>query len=150
MKSLFVRSDNQEMIDRLNSLSPSSRAKWGKMNVVQMFGHCQAAISLAFGDVQLKQNFIGIFFSPIARLLIVNSKIPFRKNLPTDRSFVINDVREFEKEKNILISTIQKFSEVGSGKLSKHKHPFFGTLSKTEWDRLTWKHLDHHLRQFGA
>lgn len=150
MKSLFNTSDNQEMIARLNSLTPASQAKWGKMNVTQMFGHCQEAISLAFGDVQLKQNLIGILFGPIARVLIINSNRPFQKNLPTDRSFIINDEREFEKERKRLITTVQKFPKVGSGELSKHKHPFFGNLKKAEWDKLTWKHLDHHLRQFGA
>lgn len=150
MKSLFNASDNREMIARLNSLTPASQAKWGKMNVTQMFGHCQEAISLAFGNRQLKQNFIGIFFAPIARFLMVNSKIPFQKNLPTDRSFIINDTREFEKERKTLIATVQKFLEIGNSELSNKKHPFFGKLKKAEWDKLTWKHLDHHLRQFGA
>lgn len=29
-------------------------------------------------------------------------------------------------------------------------HPAFGPLSGREWDVLSWKHLDHHLRQFGV
>ncbi len=28
-------------------------------------------------------------------------------------------------------------------------HPVFGRLSVDDWGRLSWKHLDHHLRQFG-
>ncbi|MEP6513238.1 MAG: DUF1569 domain-containing protein [Parafilimonas sp.] len=27
-------------------------------------------------------------------------------------------------------------------------HPFFGKLKAEEWRTLTYKHLDHHLRQF--
>ncbi len=34
--------------------------------------------------------------------------------------------------------------------LSKDPHPFFGNLNSEEWDTLNWKHLDHHLRQFGV
>ncbi len=150
MKSLFNTLHNQEIIDRLNNLTPASPAMWGKMNVTQMFTHCQVAINLAFGNVKLKQNIIGILFGTIARKMIVNSNKPFKKNLPTDKSFIITDKREFEKEKKILISIIQKFPNVGSEGLSKEKHPFFGNLTKSEWDKLSWKHLDHHLRQFGA
>ncbi|MDZ4803510.1 MAG: DUF1569 domain-containing protein [Candidatus Eisenbacteria bacterium] len=29
-------------------------------------------------------------------------------------------------------------------------NPIFGNLSVDEWGKLSWKHLDHHLRQFGA
>ena len=29
-------------------------------------------------------------------------------------------------------------------------HPFFGTMTKASWARLSYRHFDHHLRQFGA
>jgi len=29
-------------------------------------------------------------------------------------------------------------------------HPLFGRLSFREWGVATYKHTDHHLRQFGA
>ena len=30
------------------------------------------------------------------------------------------------------------------------EHTFFGELDRKEWARLTYKHLDHHLKQFGS
>jgi enoyl reductase-like protein len=150
MKNLSDPTHNQEMIDRLNKLSPTSQAQWGKMNVNQMFTHCQVAINLAFGNEKLKQNIIGILFGSIAKKMMVNSNRPFQKNLPTDKSFIITDKRKFEKERKILISIIQKFPHIGPEGLSKEKHPFFGRLNRNEWETLSWKHLDHHLRQFGA
>ena len=44
---------------------------------------------------------------------------------------------------------VRAFHARGPEKLAK-EHPFFGPLTSAEWDRLQWKHLDHHLRQFGA
>lgn len=150
MKSLFIRSDNQEMIDRLNSLTPSSQAQWGKMNVSQMFTHCQAPLNLAFGNVKAKESVLGKLFGSIIKKMIVDNDKPFKKNLPTDASFVIVDMREFEKEKNALILLIQQFTSTKPEGFSKDRHPIFGKLDHKDWDKLTWKHLDHHLRQFGA
>jgi hypothetical protein len=31
-----------------------------------------------------------------------------------------------------------------------HAHSFFGRLSRTEWLRWGYLHMDHHLRQFGV
>jgi hypothetical protein len=30
------------------------------------------------------------------------------------------------------------------------RHPAFGPLTHDGWCRLSWKHVDHHLRQFGC
>jgi hypothetical protein len=30
------------------------------------------------------------------------------------------------------------------------KHPVFGKLTKEQWSKATWKHIDHHLKQFGV
>jgi hypothetical protein len=29
-------------------------------------------------------------------------------------------------------------------------HPMFGKMTADQWGRSMWKHLDHHLRQFGV
>lgn len=150
MKSLFNPAHNQEIIDRINNLTATSQAQWGKMNVNQMFTHCQAPLNLAFGIVKAKESIMGRLFGSLIKKMIVDSDKPFSKNLPTDASFVINDVREFEKEKQSLILLVQKFENVSAEAFSKDRHPIFGKLDHKDWDKLTWKHLDHHLRQFGA
>jgi hypothetical protein len=82
MKSLFNPTHNQEILDRLNTLTPETHAKWGKMNVAQMLTHCQAAINLAFGNVKLKQNIIGILFSSIPKKMVIYSGKPMKKKSP--------------------------------------------------------------------
>jgi hypothetical protein len=75
---------------------------------------------------------------------------PFKKNLPTAKSFLVKDERNFQAEKNKLLQLVDRFITQGESALTKEPHPFFGKLTTNEWDILQWKHLDHHLRQFGV
>jgi hypothetical protein len=150
MKSLFNTEDNQEIINRINSLKNTSQALWGKMNVSQMLSHAQVPLKVAFGEMKLKRGIPGILFGSMIRKKLTRDERPFDRNLPTDKGFIVTDEREFEKEKNDLIETVKRFREMGPEGLSKDPHPFFGKLTSSDWDQIQWKHLDHHLRQFGA
>jgi hypothetical protein len=150
MESLFNTKDNQKVIDRINSLSHTSQSQWGKMDVAQMLAHCQAPLYVAFGEKKLKRGLMAILFGKMIKNQLMKNDKPFDKNLPTDKTFIVVDKREFEKEKNTLIGLIKRFTEKGPDGLTQEPHPFFGKLTGKEWDVLQWKHLDHHLRQFGA
>ena len=119
------------------------------MPVSQMFVHLQIISQLALGELQLKRSLLGIVGGPIAKLLFVNKK-PFPKSLVTDKGLIVVGQKEFEEEKNKLIELVKKFQSVKQSMLDNSKHPIFGNLTADEWDTLTWKHVDHHLRQFGA
>lgn len=138
-----------QFLGRINNLHPSSPAQWGKMNVSQMMSHCSESLKLAKGETKLERVFVGYLFGKLGKKTIHNDK-PFGKNLPTDKSFKMTEAKEFDKEKQILISQLTGFSEGGLSKTTKEAHPFFGKLLPEEWNRLQGKHLDHHLRQFGV
>jgi hypothetical protein len=150
VKSLFNKNDNEEMINRINSLTNTSQAQWGKMNVSQMLAHCQVPLKVSFGEMKLKRGIPGILFGSMIRKKLTRDETPFDKSLPTDKGFIVIDQREFEKEKNNLITTVKRFQELGPAGLSQEPHPFFGKMTASDWDKIQWKHLDHHLRQFGA
>ncbi len=75
---------------------------------------------------------------------------PFSKNAPTDPAFVMSDPRDFAKEKTRLATVVSRFGEAGPSAADGRVHSFFGRLRGDEWGVLMHKHLDHHLRQFGA
>jgi hypothetical protein len=150
MKSLFDPVHNQEIIDRIHTLTPASQALWGKMNVSQMLAHSQQPLRVAYGELQLKRSLLGVIFGGMVKRMMVNDEKPFKPNSPTDKTFIISDNRDFEQEKKKLIELIQRFSKEGPAGIRKDPHPFFGKLTNEEWDILQWKHLDHHLRQFAA
>ena len=58
MKSIFNPADNQEIITRIQSLSPESKALWGKMSVDQMLKHINDAVLVSFNEKELHVSFI--------------------------------------------------------------------------------------------
>ena len=151
MQSLFTDEGLQGIHKRISQLSPDSPARWGKMNVGQMLAHCQAPLNVGIGSHALgKYNFILRAIGRMVKKSLVKDETPYKKNQPTDKSFVVADSRNFDAEKAKLIDSVNKFSTAGKQGSLGGNHPFFGKMTLEEWDRLQWKHLDHHLRQFGA
>jgi len=149
MGNLFTEADRQEILGRLRRLGPASSRQWGKMNPAQMLAHCTAALAVATGDLPRKQVLIGKLLSPFVRSSILGEK-PFPRNSPTDPAFVISEERDFEKEREGLVAIIHRFAELGADAAAPREHSFLGRLSGMEWGVMMYKHLDHHLRQFGA
>lgn len=146
IKNLFDPTVKAEIISRINRLTPATQRKWGKMDVAQMLAHTQKPLGVAIGAHELKGNILLQLFGRFFKDQLYNEK-PYRQNLPTDKSFKIADQRDFTREKQTLIEMINNFSE---DTLSGAPHPFFGKLTKEQWSKGSWKHLDHHLRQFGV
>ena len=148
MKSLFNPNDNKEILGRIDLLTADTKAEWGKMDVAKMVTHTQVPLKVAFEEVKLKRGLIGILFGRMALKQLSDDK-PFKRNLPTDKNFIVTNDPDFEKEKNNLAALVQRFGK-SENSLTKEAHPFFGKMTVKEWDNLMWKHLDHHLRQFGV
>ncbi len=147
VKNLFDPAVKQEIIDRINKLTPESKALWGKMNVSQMLAHLEVPISVAEGTHKLNRTFFARIVGPLVKPIIYNNK-PFKRHLPTDPAFVmIGNEKDFETEKQKLLRIVNNFSE---NSIVNEVHPFFGKMNKEQWSRGTWKHLDHHLQQFGV
>jgi uncharacterized protein DUF1569 len=149
MQNLFQSEAVAEVIARVDKLHPGAQRQWGKMDVAQMMAHCSATLDVASGRVVLPRMFIGRVLGPFVRPVFVNDK-PFSKNGPTDKSFVIADKRDFVKEQEHLKARVRQFHEGGEAQCTKRPHSFFGPLTPQQWATGMYKHLDHHLRQFGA
>lgn len=68
--------------------------------------------------------------------------------MSTIPSMVIMDTREFEVEKEKLKQNILTLQREG---LKMVQFPIlFGRLTSEEWGKGIYKHLDHHLKQFGV
>lgn len=149
MKNLFNRDTVEEIVARIGKLQSTDRALWGKMTLSQMMAHCQVPLEVAVGEKKLKRNIFGILFGRMAKKQMMGGA-PFRKNLPTDKSFLIKDQRDFEKEKITLLELVKKFAVTSPQSMSRESHPFFGKMAPEEWGILSFRHLDHHLMQFGV
>jgi len=149
MNSLFNPADREALSLRLAALEPGAQRQWGKMNPAQMLHHCACGLEAATGDRPMKQIFLGKILAPFVRGMALGER-PFSRNSPTDPTFVISDARDFDVERTRLATILDRFVQRGPGSASAATHAFFGKLSGDEWGRLMFKHLDHHLRQFGV
>jgi hypothetical protein len=150
MKSLFEPACVQEVKRRLSALSPSQQRQWGKMNASQMLAHCSLGIEMAAGETRPRRVLVGRILGPAIRPMALRDEEPMRRNSPTARELVvIGDDRDIEAEQKRLSVLIDRFASAGAAGCTSHPHAFFGSLTPDEWAILMYKHLDHHLRQFG-
>lgn len=147
MRSVFEVDVFEELNARLDRLGVESRAQWGKMNVGQMLTHVNTPLEGQLGKVQSdeKGNFL---FRLLFKKMLYSDK-PFGRNLPTAKSFVITDVRDFEREHARLKANLLEAKEKGL-KGSWARHPAFGVYTPAQHGMMIYKHLDHHFRQFGV
>jgi hypothetical protein len=147
MSSIYNKTDNDAVISRINNLTSESKAVWGKMSVDQMLKHTNEAIIVAFGENEIKVNFLMKFLGKMIKNKVFNSE--FKKNSPTAKEFIFTDKYDFESSKNELIKNFSRFAE-GEKSIKLTNHPFWGKMTPDDWNKLMWNHVDHHLRQFGV
>ncbi len=149
--NIFTKEVSDEIINRINKLTPDSQRQWGKMNVGKMLAHCSVAYeSIYEPGKHPPPNFLMRFFlKTFVRSVVTNDK-PLKKNSPTGKEFIITSDKDFTAEKTRLIGYIQQTQQLGEAEFDGKENPAFGMMNKTEWSNMMYKHLDHHLQQFGA
>jgi hypothetical protein len=150
MKNIFDKTVSNEVIGRINMLNSNSKPKWGKMTVDQMLAHCNVTYELVFDNNHPKPNGFKKWFHKTFIKNIVVSEKPYKKNSRTGPQFIINTEKNFDQEKNRLIAFVNKTQELGENYFDNKESHTFGNLTKTEWNNMFYKHLDHHLNQFGV
>jgi hypothetical protein len=147
MNSIYQAADNAQIIGRIESLTPESKALWGKMTVDQMLKHANEAILIAFDEKTLKINFLMRFLGKMMKNKVFNSE--FKKNSPTAPEFIFKEHFDFEVVQQELITNFSRFAQ-GHNAIKVMDHPFWGKMTYEDWDKLMWNHMDHHLKQFGV
>jgi hypothetical protein len=150
METLFEASRVDEVKKRLEHVRPDSQRVWGKMSPAQMLAHCSAGLEMAMGQIRPPRALVGRIIGPAIKRVALRDKEPMRRNSPTARELVMTDDRDFAMEHGRLGQLIDRFTAAGPVGCTSHPHAFFGPLTPDEWAILMYKHLDHHLRQFGV
>ncbi len=150
MNNLYEPARVSEIKQRITSLNQASQRQWGTMTAAQALAHCSASVEMATGDKLPPRMFIGRLLAPLVKSKVVATAEPLRRNTPTAKDLVIHDDRDLADEQQRLCALVDRFATAGPQGCTKHPHTFFGPLTPEEWATLMYKHLDHHLRQFGA
>lgn len=145
---------NKDIIDKLtqrvSKLTSDTQPLWGKMNAAQMLAHCNVTYEMVYEDKHPKPSaFMKLIMKAFVKPIVTNDK-PYKKNSQTAPAFKITSPKEFEKEKKRLINYINKTQQLGAENFDKKESYSFGKLSTKEWNNMFYKHLDHHLTQFGV
>lgn len=149
MKSIFSDEAEVEIKLRIEKLQPNQNPIWGKMNSSQMLAHCKFPLQVALGELQLdKPNVFKRLFFSLFKSSLYDDKA-WKQNLPTAKVFVVSGQKEFNKEKTELVSEIEKFRAKKTQAIWP-PHPIFGKFTNEQWGKMQYKHLDHHLKQFGV
>jgi hypothetical protein len=150
MKTIFDPVAYDEIARRVDSIQPGSQRQWGKMTAAQMLEHTARAVEMAAGKKPSKQALLGKTIGWIFRKDFVGEK-PFGKNAPTAPDFVVTGTEpDFRHAKDRLKVLLGELHALGERGCEGNVHSFFGRMTGAEWGATQYKHLDHHLRQFGA
>jgi hypothetical protein len=151
LKNIFDASVTAETIHRINRLTPDTKGLWGKMTVAQMLAHCCVMYEFIYEpDKHAKPGAFKKFLLKLfVKNMVVNEK-PYKKSIPTAPEFLVKEDKDFSIEKDRLVQFIIKTQQLGEAQFDGRESRSFGKLSITEWNNMFYKHLDHHLQQFGV
>ena len=148
MKTIFDKTTRTGLINRIHTLNENSAAQWGKMNIYQMLKHCILWLEMILGKKDYKQKFMGRVFGKMFLKAAIKDDSPMKRNAPTLPEFKNlgenGNIDELKMEWIRLIEEHEHFSN------TDFVHPFFGKMTKEQIGIHVYKHIDHHLRQFGC
>lgn len=147
MKSLWQDDARLEILRRIETVSGSSRGLWGRMNPARMLRHLAQSMSMAAGELDVAPKRLPVRYFPLKQLAIY--VLPFPKGVPTAPELLEGSDESIDAARADLRSAIAAF-HARSDVLQWHDHPAFGSMTRRAWGVLTYRHCDHHLRQFGA
>jgi len=150
MKDIFNTQTIQEFQTRIEKLTPNSQGQWGKMNVYQMLKHCADNEQLMLGQRKFKRVFLGRIFGKMALKSSIKNDAILSKNSPTHPDLVIKGDGDMEQEKQRWLNLLQDYPKRKPNDYNDFIHPFFGKMDSEQVSRFAYKHIDHHLRQFGV
>jgi hypothetical protein len=150
MKNIYTKEVAAELVNRIQQIKPNDMPLWGKMSADQMFAHCNVSYDIAYTPEQFNQPgaFKKFLLKTFLKKIIVGEK-EYPKNSRTAPEFIVVGKKDFEKEKAKLIAHVEKTQQLGASYFAGKDNLSFGVMSAEEWNNLFYKHLDHHLRQFG-
>lgn len=146
MQSVWDAAVRKELLDRFALVKHDQKPRWGKMNAGQMVAHCTDPMRAAMGELKATEKWTP-FRIGILRYLVIY-QLPWPKGAPTAPEFIHEGNEDLERNRKQLGEALERFAAYRSKGL--RAHAAFGKLSEKDWGCLTWRHLNHHLKQFGV
>ena len=147
MKTIFDQTLRDGLLARLQGVTAETQPRWGKMNAEQMLAHLVEAMRMGLGEFPTRPKKMITRYPPFRQLFVY--WLPWPKGAPTARELLPSDRRSIDDSKRELARLVNAIADRQSS-TEWPDHPAFGKLGGRGWGVLGWRHIDHHLRQFGA
>src|SRR4051794_7099490 len=147
MKSIWNPSDHRSLQDRVGRLTPGHRARWGRFTAPQVVAHLCDSLRMASSELPVKSKHLPIRYAPLKQLIIY--LLPFPKSAPTAPELLVRAPGDFAADCAELNRRLDAVARGGPAALAR-EHPAFGKMTGRSWGVLIYRHMDHHLRQFGV
>ena len=150
IKNIFSKEVTAALIGRIQNLTDETQPNWGTMSVSQMLAHCCVTYEMVYTDKYPRPNVLTRFILKTFIKKTVISDSPYPKNGKTAPQFIIKNTTTFVTEKTRLIDFIKQTQVMGAAAFEGKESHSFGKLTSNEWNALFYKHITHHLTQFGV
>jgi len=148
MGSILNEVDRKAILQRISSVTNASLPRWGRMDARAMLTHLKQSALMALGELPVASKSKRAFqVFPIKHLILYVA--PFPKGAPTAPELLVPDDASVDAIRSELMSLVERIG-AGPREGDGPVHPLFGQLTFREWGVATYKHTDHHLRQFGV
>ncbi|HVZ23611.1 MAG TPA: DUF1569 domain-containing protein [Vicinamibacterales bacterium] len=152
MQTLANSADRQSMLARLARLRPDSPRQWGRMSPHQAVCHLSDSFHGVMGLRPISPA-ESLLARTLLRFVALHTPVRWPPGVPTrpevDQEIGGTAPGEFADDVRALAATVDRFAAQPRD-FTLHPHPAFGALTEREWMIWGCRHLDHHLRQFGA
>ncbi len=145
-KSMSDARARQELLDRLGRLTPDAPPRWGRMTAPQMLAHLADWMLMASGDLKTAARSSVLRYPPIKQLAIY--WLPFPRNVQTSPELLARKPSVWGAEQASVRERVQSFEKLYV-EPPWPEHPVFGRMTPRAWSVFAYRHMDHHLRQFG-
>jgi len=134
--------------ERIARLDPNARPKWGRMTAPQMICHLNDSFRVGAGERYASPD-TNLIKRTVIKWVALHTSVTWPHGSPTrpevDQAKGGTPPADWEGDCAELRSSIHAFADRSTFAM----HPFFGEMSRGDWLIWGYRHVDHHLRQFG-
>jgi uncharacterized protein DUF1569 len=147
MRTIWDADRQREIRARIAALTPDRRAQWGAFTAPKMVCHLADSLRMTLGELPVAPRKMPIRYPPLKQLIIYVA--PFPKSAPTAEELLARVPAEWNADVVELTALLDRLIARGP-RAEWVDHPAFGHLSSSAVGVLVYRHMDHHLRQFGV
>jgi hypothetical protein len=149
MGTLAEPESRNACLTRLARLDSTDKPRWGRMTAHQMVCHLNDSFSVGAGT-RYASSVSTFLQRTVVKWVALRTEFPWPHGVPTrpeiEQGRGGTPPSDWQRDCGALQRSITEFADRRTFGL----HPIFGEMSRGDWLAWGYKHVDHHLRQFGV